>query len=53
MTNRQLLAQQKQVAQMARLEGVSPAAVFESMAANSEDFALKYLNFTDFSKMSG
>lgn len=39
MTNRQLLAQQKQVAQMARLEGVSPAAVFESMAANSEDFA--------------
>ena len=39
MSNRQLLAQQKQVAQMARLEGVSPAAVFESMAANSEDFA--------------
>ena len=38
-SNRQLLAQQKQVAQMARLEGVSPAAVFESMAANSEDFA--------------
>jgi len=39
MSNRQLLSQQKQVAQMARLEGVSPAAVFESMAANSEDFA--------------
>jgi hypothetical protein len=39
MSNRQLLAQQKQVAQMARLEGVSPAAVFESMSASSEDFA--------------
>ncbi len=38
-THRQLLGVQKQVAQMARLEGVSPAAVFESMAANSEDFA--------------
>jgi hypothetical protein len=38
-SNRQLLAQQKQVAQMARLEGVSPAAVFESMAADSEAFA--------------
>ncbi len=39
LSNEQLLTQQKQVAQMARLEGVSPAAVFESMAANSEDFA--------------
>ena len=39
MSNRQLLSQQKQVAQMARLEGVSPAAVFESMAADSEAFA--------------
>jgi hypothetical protein len=39
LTNEQLLTQQKQVAQMARLEGVSPAAVFESMAADSEAFA--------------
>jgi|GEM_PF-6224789 len=35
----QLLTVQREVADMARLEGVSPAAVFESMAANSEDFA--------------
>ena len=35
----QLLNVQKEVAQMARLEGVSPAAVFESMAADSEAFA--------------
>ena len=35
----QLLTVQKEVAQMARLEGVSPAAVFESMAADSEAFA--------------
>ena len=39
LTNEQLLTQQKQVAQMARLEGVSPEAVFESMSASSEDFA--------------
>ena len=38
-TKRQLLSVQKEVAQMARLEGVSPAAVFESMAADSEAFA--------------
>jgi len=41
-TKEQLLNVQKEVAQMARLEGVSPAAVFESMAADSEAFA----NFT-------
>ena len=35
----QLLTVQREVADMARLEGVSPAAVFESMAASSEDFA--------------
>lgn len=39
MSNRQLLNVQKETAQMARLEGVSPAAVFESMAADSEAFA--------------
>ena len=38
-TKSQLLTVQKEVAQMARLEGVSPAAVFESMAADSEAFA--------------
>jgi len=38
-TKEQLLNVQKEVAQMARLEGVSPAAVFESMSASSEDFA--------------
>ena len=38
-TKEQLLTIQKEVAQMARLEGVSPAAVFESMAADSEAFA--------------
>ncbi len=38
-TKEQLLNVQKEVAQMARLEGVSPAAVFESMAADSEAFA--------------
>jgi hypothetical protein len=38
-TKSQLLTVQKEVAQMARLEGVSPAAVFESMSASSEDFA--------------
>ena len=35
----QLLTVQREVADMARLEGVSPAAVFESMAADSEAFA--------------
>jgi len=35
----QLLTVQREVADMARLEGVSPAAVFESMSASSEDFA--------------
>lgn len=39
MSKRQLLNVQKEVAQMARLEGVSPAAVFESMASDSEAFA--------------
>ena len=38
-TKRQLLNVQKEVAQMARLEGVTPDAVFESMAADSEAFA--------------
>jgi len=39
MSKKQLLNVQKEAAQMARLEGVSPAAVFESMAADSEAFA--------------
>jgi len=39
MSKKQLLNVQNEAAQMARLEGVSPAAVFESMAADSEAFA--------------
>ena len=38
-TRRQLLAVQMEVSELARAEGVSPAAVFEDMAADSEAFA--------------